>query len=101
MSYFSSLSPLQLLNNLPGAVAQGIIWGIMALGVYITFRLLDVADLSVDGTFTTGGAVTIMLRLAGLFIYLFYSTYELGVFTKKIKILNKSQTHTQTNSLLF
>ena len=65
MSYFSSLSPLQLLNNLPGAVAQGIIWGIMALGVYITFRLLDVADLSVDGTFTTGGAVTIMLKLAG------------------------------------
>lgn len=40
MSYFSSLSPLQLLNNLPGAVAQGIIWGIMALGVYITLGYL-------------------------------------------------------------
>ncbi|MGN1131728.1 MAG: ABC transporter permease, partial [Ruminococcus sp.] len=69
MSYFSSLNPLNLLNNLPGAIAQGIIWGIMALGVYITFRLLDVADLSVDGTFTTGGAVTVMLRIAGMPIW--------------------------------
>ena len=69
MSYFSSLNPLNLLNNLPGAIAQGIIWGIMALGVYITFRLLDVADLSVDGTFATGGAVTVMLRLAGMPIW--------------------------------
>ena len=64
-AYFSSLNPLVLLGNLPGGVAQGIIWGIMALGVYITFRLLDVADLTVDGTFTTGGAVTVMLILAG------------------------------------
>lgn len=64
ISYFSSLNPINLLGNMPGAIAQGIIWGIMALGVYITFRLLDVADLSVDGTFTTGGAVTVMLRLA-------------------------------------
>ena len=55
----------QLLNQLPGAVAQGLIWGIMALGIYITFRLLDVADLTVDGSFTTGGAVTVMLILAG------------------------------------
>ncbi len=65
ISYFGSLNPLNLLNNMPGAIAQGIIWGIMALGVYITFRLLDVADLSVDGTFTTGGACVVMLRLAG------------------------------------
>ncbi|MBR3363635.1 MAG: ABC transporter permease [Solobacterium sp.] len=50
---------------MPSGIAQGIIWGIMALGLYITFRLLDVADLSVDGTFTTGGAVTVMLLLAG------------------------------------
>ena len=50
---------------MPGGIAQGIIWGIMALGVYITFRLLDVADLTVDGSFTTGGAVTVMLILAG------------------------------------
>ena len=55
-----------LLSRLPGGVAQGIIWGIMALGVYITFRLLDVADLSVDGTFTTGGAVTVALVVGGM-----------------------------------
>ncbi len=50
---------------LPGAVAQGLIWGIMAIGVYITYRILDVADLTVDGSFCTGGAVCIMLMLAG------------------------------------
>ncbi|MDD3164638.1 MAG: ABC transporter permease [Oscillospiraceae bacterium] len=66
VAYLTSLNPLKLLGNLPGGVAQGLIWGIMALGVYITFRLLDVADLSVDGTFATGGAVTVMLILAGV-----------------------------------
>ena len=50
---------------MPGGVSQGLIWGLMALGVYITFRLLDVADLTVDGSFTTGGAVTVMLILGG------------------------------------
>ncbi|MBQ5405857.1 MAG: ABC transporter permease [Oscillospiraceae bacterium] len=50
---------------MPGGIAQGLIWGLMALGLYITFRLLDVADLTVDGSFTTGGAVTVMLILAG------------------------------------
>lgn len=64
-AYFSSLSLLKLANNLPGGIAQGLIWGIMALGIYITFRLLDVADLTVDGSFTMGGAVTVMLILAG------------------------------------
>lgn len=64
-AYFSSLSVLKLLKNMPGGVAQGLIWGLMALGVYVTFRLLDVADLTVDGSFTTGGAVTVMLILAG------------------------------------
>ena len=64
-SYFASLSLLKLVKNLPGGAAQGLIWGIMALGIYITFRLLDVADLTVDGSFTTGGAVTVMLILAG------------------------------------
>ena len=63
--YFLSLNLLKLAKNLPGGVSQGIIWGIMALGIYITFRLLDVADLTVDGSFTTGGAVTVMLILAG------------------------------------
>ena len=65
LSYFASLNPMNLLGSMPGAIAQGIIWGIMALGVYITFRILDIADLTVDGSFTTGGAVTGMLKIAG------------------------------------
>lgn len=63
---FISLNPLNLLSALPGSVAQGLIWGIMALGVYITFRLLNFADLTVDGSFATGGAVTVMLVVAGI-----------------------------------
>ena len=55
------MSIVSLLNALPGAVAQGLIWGIMAIGVYITFRILDIADLTVDGTLCTGGAVCIMM----------------------------------------
>lgn len=54
-----------LLNALPGAVAQGLIWGIMAIGVYITYRVLDLSDLTVDGSICTGGAVCIMLMLSG------------------------------------
>lgn len=65
LAYFASLNFMNLVKMLPSGVAQGVIWGLMALGVYITFRLLDVADLSVDGSFTTGGAVTVMLILAG------------------------------------
>ncbi len=64
-TYFASLSILKLFKNMPGGIAQGLIWGLMALGVYITFRLLDVADLTVDGSFTTGGAVTVMLIIGG------------------------------------
>lgn len=64
-AYFASLSLPNLISRMPGGVAQGVVWGVMALGVYITFRLLDVADLTVDGSFTTGGAVTVMLILAG------------------------------------
>lgn len=56
---------VSFLNALPGAVAQGLIWGIMAIGVFITFRLLDIADLTVDGSFCTGGAVCVMMILAG------------------------------------
>lgn len=55
-----------LISALPGDVAQGIIWGIMALGVFITFKLLNFADLSVDGSFATGGAVTVILMLSGM-----------------------------------
>lgn len=54
-----------LINALPGATAQGLIWGIMAIGVYLTYRILDVADLTVDGTMCTGGAVCIMMMLSG------------------------------------
>ena len=56
---------ITLITALPGAVAQGLIWGIMAIGVYITFRILDIADLTVDGTMCTGGAVCIMMMLSG------------------------------------
>mgnify|MGYP001096527604 CR=1 FL=1 len=54
-----------LVNSMPGAVAQGLIWGIMAIGVYLTYRILDVADLTVDGSFGTGGAVCVMCLLSG------------------------------------
>ncbi len=54
-----------LLNAAPGAVAQGLIWGMMAIGVYLTYRILDVADLTVDGTMSTGGCVAVMLMVAG------------------------------------
>ena len=65
LTYLSSLSIPNLFSRMPAAAAQGIIWGIMALGVYITFRLLNVSDLTVDGSFATGGAVTVMLLLRG------------------------------------
>ena len=55
---------MKLLNALPGAVSQGVIWGIMAIGVYITYRILDVADLTVDGSIATGGAVAAVLIIS-------------------------------------
>ena len=58
------------LASLPGACAQGIIWGIMAVGVYLTFKVLDLADLTVDGSFGTGGAVLLGCTLAGMNIWL-------------------------------
>lgn len=58
------------LNALPGAVGQGLIWGVMAIGVYITFRVLDFADLTVDGTLATGGAAMVMSLMAGCNVYL-------------------------------
>ena len=65
-AYFAALDPMTLVRALPGNVAQGIIWGIMALGVYITFRILDFADLTVDGSLATGGAVAVMLIRGGM-----------------------------------
>ena len=61
MDFLTSLA-----NSMPGAVAQGLIWGIMAIGVYITYRILDVADLTVDGSLGTGGAVCVVLVLNGV-----------------------------------
>ena len=60
------MSLVSLLNRLPGGIAQGLIWGIMALGVYITFRVLNESDLTVDGSFATGGAVAVVLIRAGI-----------------------------------
>ena len=56
---------MALFNALPGACAQGLVWGIMAIGVYITYKILDLADLSVDGSMCTGGAVCVMMMLSG------------------------------------
>jgi len=60
----------QLLNALPGAVSQGLIWGIMAIGIYLTYRILDIADLTVDGSFATGGAVGVICILNGWNLWL-------------------------------
>lgn len=61
---------LDFLGALPGAISQGLIWGIMAIGVYITYKLLDIADLTVDGSFCTGGATFVMLFSTGVNIWL-------------------------------
>ena len=61
---------LGFINALPGAVSQGLIWGIMAIGVYITYKILDIADLTVDGSFCTGGAVFAMLFGGGVNIWI-------------------------------
>ena len=58
------------LNALPGAVSQGLIWGIMAIGVYLTYKILSISDLTVDGSFCTGGAVCAVLMTAGYNIWL-------------------------------
>jgi putative ABC transport system permease protein len=62
---FIMLDISTLLNAFPGYIAQGAIWGIMALGLYISYRLLEFSDLTVDGSFATGAAVTVMLIIMG------------------------------------
>ncbi len=64
MDFFSNL-----FSALPGAVAQGMIWGLMAIGVYITYKVLDLADLTVDGTMATGGAICIVLMTNGMNVW--------------------------------
>jgi len=58
------------INALPGAIAQGMIWGVMAIGLYITYKLLEVSDLTVDGSFCTGGAVCVMMMLSGYNVWI-------------------------------
>lgn len=60
----------EFIRSLPSPVAQGMIWGIMAIGVYITYKVLDLADLTVDGSIGTGGAVLVVLTTGGMNIYL-------------------------------
>ena len=55
-----------LFNSMPGAAAQGLAWGIMAIGVYITYKILDIADLTVDGSLGTGAAVCVLLTVNGV-----------------------------------
>ena len=59
-----------LLNALPGAISQGLIWGIMAIGLYITYKLLEISDLTVDGSFCTGGAVCVVMMIAGCNVWI-------------------------------
>lgn len=108
-----------LINALPGSVAQGLIWGILAIGVYITFKVLDYADLTVDGSIATGGAVAVMCilkgvnpyvallmafgagMLAGLITGIFHTVFgipailsgiltQLGLYSVNMRILGKS-----------
>ncbi len=64
------LNPVALFNAIPGTVAQGLIWAIMAIGVFITFRILDAADLTVDGSLGLGGAVCVMCVLNGVNVWI-------------------------------
>ena len=61
---------MNFIGALPGAVSQGLIWGIMAIGVYITYKILDIADLTVDGSFCTGGATFVVLFGSGVNLWL-------------------------------
>ena len=61
---------LSFISSLPGAIAQGAVWGIMAVGLYITYKILDLADLTVDGSFGTGGAVLVVCTAGGMNIFL-------------------------------
>ena len=61
---------MNFIGALPGAISQGLVWGIMAIGVYITYKILDIADLTVDGSFCTGGATFVVLYSSGVNIWL-------------------------------
>ncbi|MBR0230308.1 MAG: ABC transporter permease, partial [Erysipelotrichaceae bacterium] len=61
---------MTLLNALPGAISQGMLWGIMAIGLYITFRVVNISDLTVDGSLATGGATCVMLIRSGMNVWI-------------------------------
>lgn len=61
---------LSLLGTFPGAITQGLIWGIMAIGVYITYKIQDIADLTVDGSLCTGAAVCAVLMMNGVNVWI-------------------------------
>ena len=67
------------INALPGAITQGLIWGVMAIGLYITYKLLEISDLTVDGSFCSGGAVCVMLMLAGCNVWVAQSNTRYGI----------------------
>ena len=61
---------MAFLYALPGAVAEGLIWGLMAIGVYITYKILDIADLTVDGSICTGACTCAVLLALGVPVWL-------------------------------
>lgn len=71
-----------LINALPGALSQGLIWGIMAIGLYITYKILEVSDLTVDGSFCTGGAVCAMMLVSGYNVWIaMLAAFAVGMLT--------------------
>ena len=76
-----------VLASLPGACAQGLIWGLMAIGLYITYKVLDIADLTVDGTMATGGAVCVVLITNGVPAILAGILTQLGLYSVNLRIL--------------
>ena len=70
------------INALPSALSQGLIWGIMAIGLYITYKMLDLSDLTVDGSLCTGGAVCVMMMLAGYNVWIaMLAAFVVGMLT--------------------
>ena len=94
------------INALPGAISQGLIWGILALGVFMTFRMLGISDLTVDGSMATGAAVCIMLVLSGVnpqlaLLASFFAGMIAGVITHTDEVMETaSGTHQMTGQYL-
>ena len=95
---------MALLNAIPGACAQGLIWGIMAIGVYITYKILDLADLSVDGSMCTGGAVCVMMMISGHSVWTSLLAAFLALYSINLRIMgnraNQALSATQYDLLI-